>query len=127
LEDPLPFELLPLPVPLRPPEPLEVFGLLRELAADPLRELADLLFELFALLLELPDLLRELADPLLDALPLRDDDLLGLEPFELPEDDFRLVWERARAWAICSSLKIESPPSKFAYPSLGARNADGLC
>ena len=103
-EDPLPFELLrllePLPLfePLRLLELLEAFGLLRELVACLLRELADLLLELFAL--ELPDLLRALEALLFDALPPREDDPLALEPFELPEDDFRLVEERVFPWAI---------------------------
>src|SRR5215213_5099681 len=91
-EDPLPFELL------RLLELLEAFGLLRELVACLLRELADLLLELFAL--ELPDLLRALEALLFDALPPREDDPLALEPFELPEDDFRLVEERVFPWAI---------------------------
>src|SRR5215217_3581389 len=88
-EDPLPFELprllepLPLFEPLRLLELLEAFGLLRELVA-----------------LELPDLLRPLDALLFDALPLREDDPLALEPFELPEDDFRLVEERVFPWAI---------------------------
>jgi hypothetical protein len=83
-------------------ELLDAFGLLRELVACLLRELADLLFELFAevfaLPLELPDLLRELAGLLRDVLP------LGLEPFGLRDDDFFLVEERALAWAINPSL-----------------------
>jgi len=103
-EDPLPLELprllepLPLFEPLRLLELLEAFGLLRELVPCLLRELADLLLELFAL--ELPDLLRPLDALLFDALPLREDDPLALEPFELPEDDFRLVEERVFPWAI---------------------------
>src|SRR5829696_180569 len=78
-EDPLPFELP------RLLEPLPLF--------EPLR-----LLELLAL--ELPDLLRPLDALLFDALPLREDDPLALEPFELPEDDFRLVEERVFPWAI---------------------------
>jgi hypothetical protein len=75
-------------------ELLEALGLLREVVACLLRELADLLLERFALVLAPPDLLRALADLRFDVLP------LGFEPFELREADFFLVEERALAWAI---------------------------
>ena len=110
-------ELLRLLEPLRLPELLEAFGLLRELVACLLRELADLLLVLFALVLALPDLLRELVALLFDALPLREDEPFGLDPFELREDDdFRLVWERVPDWAIYSSLSLDSPRSRVRLP-----------
>ena len=94
-----PFELLRLPELLL--EPLDAFGVLRELADCLLRELADLPLELFALLFELLALLFDALRLFDDALPLLDDALpLGLEPFELREDVFRFVDEPELAWAI---------------------------
>jgi hypothetical protein len=127
--EPLPFELLRLLELLlrlfellRLPELLEALGLLRELADDLLRELADgLLRELADLLLELPVLLRELAALLFDALPLREDEPFGLDPFELfDEDDFRLVEERVFPWAIYSSLSLDFPALSNSLTPFGA-------
>ena len=63
---------------------LALLGLLREADALP-REVEALPREVEALLREADDLLR-------------DED--GLDPFEVLDPDFRLVWERELAWAI---------------------------
>jgi hypothetical protein len=135
LEDPfeLPrlLELLRLLEPLL--EPLDAFGLLRELVACLLRELADLPLELFALLFELLALLREFVALLFDALPRFDDELplfddalpLGLEPFELREVVFRLVDEPELAWAINPSLSRCPADLEIVYPDRWCRNALG--
>jgi hypothetical protein len=52
--------------------------------------------ELFGLLREAEDLLREAEDLLREA----EDLAFGLDPFELVDPDFRLLWERELAWAI---------------------------
>jgi hypothetical protein len=119
-----PFELLLLEL-LRLLEPLlelpDVFGLLRELVACLLRELADLPLELFALLFELLAPLRELVALLFEALPRFDDALpLGFEPFELREVVFRLVDEPELAWAINPSLSRCPAISKSSTPFGGA-------
>jgi hypothetical protein len=81
--------------------------------ADELRARDDAAEDLRLEALELFGLLRELEAPLPFVLPLllRDALLFGLDPFELREVVFRLLWDREPAWAI--SLLLESMPPRF--------------